>query len=242
LIRIEHLSKRFGRRQAVRDLSLEIRSGEIYAFLGPNGAGKTTTIRMMTGLLRPDGGRVEIDGLDLYRNLLEVKRLLGYIPDQPYLYEKLTGREFIEFVAQMYGIGPGEYRPHLNELIERFQMGEYIDDLTEGYSHGMRQRVVFCTALIHRPSALVIDEPMVGLDPRSMRLVKDLLRNEAAQGCSIFVSTHLLSVVEETADRVGIIREGELLCEGTVPEIISRGGPAGRDLESVFLELTERPL
>jgi ABC-2 type transport system ATP-binding protein len=236
MIEIDNLTKRFGEKVAVNGLSLEIGRGEIFAFLGPNGAGKTTTIKTMAGLLRPSEGTVRIAGHDVVKEPEDAKSHLAYVPDEPFLYEKLTGREFLHFVADLYGMDRAVRDEKIEQLSERFDFAEYMDTLAEGYSHGMSQRIVVASALVHDPDVLLIDEPFVGLDPRSSRTLKDTFRELVAKGACVFLSTHTLSVAEEMADRVGIIRKGELIALGTTDEI--RGGDHRR-LEEVFLEVTE---
>jgi ABC-2 type transport system ATP-binding protein len=236
-IEIQHLTKRFGSKVAVDDLSLRVEPGELYAFLGPNGAGKTTTIKVITGLLRPSEGTVRVAGYDVHKDGLEARRVLSYVPDQPYLYDKLSGREFLRFVGSMYGVDPAEADAEIERLAQRFGTTEYLDDLAESYSHGMKQRVVLSAAILHRPQVFVIDEPMVGLDPRSARLVKDVLRQHVENGVCVFMSTHTLSIAEEVADRVGIIHRGRLVAEGTVDELRPDGHTSDK-LEDIFLTLT----
>jgi len=238
MILLEHVSKRFGDALAVADLSLAIQPGEIFACLGPNAAGKTTTIRMLVGLLRPTAGRIAIGGHDLAAQPQEAKRLLAYIPDQPFLYEQLTGREFLEFVGQLYGINGADQGRRIEAWLATFGLDSAQEMLIESYSHGMRQRLSYCAAFLHEPRVLVLDEPMVGLDPKAARLVKEALRQQATQdGLTVFLSTHVLSVAEEVADRIGIIDHGHLVALGTLPELRSRAGSTGQ-LEEVFLRLT----
>jgi ABC-2 type transport system ATP-binding protein len=210
----------------------------LFAFLGPNGAGKTTSIKLMVGLLRPTSGRVRVCGFDVVEQAREAKRRISYVPDEPYLYDKLTGREFLRFVAEMYGLAPKTATANIQREIEQFELSSFVDDLTEGYSHGMRQRLVFASALLHDPEVLVVDEPMVGLDPRSIRLVKDLLRDKAAAGVTVFMSTHTLSVAEEIGQRIGIIHHGKLLFVGTLAELKQRMSRHELSLEELFLEMT----
>ncbi|MFO0948433.1 MAG: ABC transporter ATP-binding protein [Planctomycetota bacterium] len=235
-IRLDNVSKEYGDKLAVQNLSLNIGEGELFAFLGPNGAGKTTTIKMMTGLLRPTRGRVYIVGHDIATDSLDARRVISYVPDQPYLYEKLTGRDFLRFIREIHNLSNGalEYE---EELIDTFGMREFVPDLIETYSHGMRQRLAFAGALIHKPKVLVVDEPMVGLDPKSMRIVKDLLRSITRQGTTVFMSTHTLAIAEEVADRIGIIHRGHLVCCGTQEEL-RRTSVDYRSLEDFFLAVT----
>jgi ABC-2 type transport system ATP-binding protein len=237
MILLEHVSKHYGLKLAVDDLSLRIEPGEVFAFLGPNGAGKTTTIKLITGLLKPTKGRVIVAGHDMSLNSVESRRQISFVPDQPHLYEKLTARDFLDFTRRIYGIDGPESLRYQEELIDIFEMRHFCDDLIETYSHGMRQRVVFASALVHRPKALVLDEPMVGLDPKSMRIVKDLMRETARSGSAVFMSTHTLSVAEEVADQIGIIRKGRLIHCGTLDELRAQQTTAG-SLEDFFLEVT----
>lgn len=237
MIELVEVTKNFGPKRAVDGLSLQVNAGELLAFLGPNGAGKTTTIKIICGLLRPTSGSVRINGHDVTRDGRDARHILSYVPDQPYLYEKLTGREFLQFVLDMYGTDPAYGVKRSRELIDLFEMGSYIDGLTEGYSHGMKQRVVFAAALLHDPKVLVVDEPMVGLDPKSARLVKDLLRNLAASGSTVFMSTHTLDVAEQVSDRIAIVDHGRLVASGTLSELrqtLRMDGP----LEELFLRVT----
>src|SRR5438552_862605 len=238
MIQLENVTKRYGSKTAVDGLSLDIPAGELFAFLGPNGAGKTTTIKMMCGLLFPTGGRVRLGGYDLANDGDRARQLLSYVPDQPFLYEHLTGREFLQFIADMYGLDPYHGRRRLDEVIGLFQLQEFVDDLTQRYSHGMRQRTVFAAALLHEPRVLIVDEPTVGLDPRSVRLLKDLLRREADHGTTVFLSSHSLDVVQELADRIGIIDRGRLIGCGTLAALRAQSASDG-SLEDVFLKMTE---
>jgi ABC-2 type transport system ATP-binding protein len=238
MIRIENLSKRFGAKAAVDDLNLHVPAGEFFCFLGPNGAGKTTTIKMLTGLLHPTAGRAFIGGHDVQQAPLEAKRLIGYIPDHPFLYEKLTGREFMRFVAGLYRMGNG-VMARAEELLEMFEIRAVADQLIEDYSHGMRQKLSFASCFLHEPRVVIVDEPWVGLDPKNIRFVKDFLRAKTREGLTVFMSTHTLSIAEEVADRVGIINRGRLLRVGSVGEILALANGAAGTLEDVFLELTE---
>lgn len=236
MIEVRDLVKRYGRRRAVDGMSFRVPSGSCYALLGPNGAGKTTTVKVLTGLVRPDAGTVTVAGHPAASE--EARGALGYVPDQPYLYEKLTGREFLQFVGRMYGMAPGALGSGIDTLAARFEMRPFLDEMAESYSHGMRQRVVFAAALLHAPRVLVVDEPMVGLDPKSIRLVKDLLRERAREGTAILMSTHVLDAAEEVADRIGIMSGGRLVAEGSAAEIRARADAAG-SLEEAFLRLTD---
>ena len=238
MILLDNLSKRFEDLWAVKNLSLEIKSGEVIAFLGPNGAGKTTTIKMITGLLQPTTGRVIVEGYDIQKQPTEAKRKIGYIPDQPYLYDKLSGREFYYFLGELFGVKKEVVESMLLHYGNMFGLMPAIDKLIENYSHGMRQKLVISAALMHQPQALIVDEPMVGLDPQSARQVKQLFREQAKQNnMTVFLSTHTLSVAEEVADRIGIINLGELLFVGTKEELRSFAKREG-SLEDLFLEIT----
>ncbi len=236
MIELRGVTKRFGTKIAVNGLDLDVRAGELFAFLGPNGAGKTTTIKMICGLLSPTSGTVRIGGHPASSQ--EARQVIAYVPDQPYLYEKLTGREFLKFVVDMYGLEHAASRRKIDELIDVFEMGDYVDELSENYSHGMKQRVVFASALVHDPKVLIVDEPLVGLDPRSARIVKDLFLAQARSGVAVLMSTHLLSIAEELADTIGIIDHGQMLTRGTLAELrdqMQMHGP----LEGLFLTMTK---
>jgi ABC-2 type transport system ATP-binding protein len=237
MIRTDNLTKRFEDVVAVDRLNIEVYPGEIYGFLGPNGSGKTTTIKLLIGLLRPTGGRAFVGGYDVQVHHVEAKRLIGYVPDDPYVYEKLSGREFLRFVAGLYEIDDGEGERRAGELLERFGLTSAADKLVEGYSHGMRQRLVMCACFLHDPQVLVVDEPMVGLDPRSSRIVKDAFRERARAGAAVFISTHTLALAEELCTRIAIIMDGRLLAVGTPEEITRRAGSEAH-LEDAFLKLT----
>lgn len=241
MIELRGVTKLYGSKWAVDHLDLDVRGGELFAFLGPNGAGKTTTIKMVCGLLTPTAGTVRVGGFP--SSSQQARQLIAYVPDMPYLYEKLTGREFLKFVVEMYGIAPRQAFRRIDELIDTFEMADYIDDLTENYSHGMKQRVVFASALVHDPKVLIVDEPLVGLDPRSARIVKDLFLEQARSGVAVMMSTHLLSIAEELADTIGIIDHGRMLAHGSLGAIRERAQMEG-PLESLFLKLTggDRPL
>ncbi len=239
MIEIEHLSKRFGAFTALHDIHLTVHPGEILGFLGPNGAGKTTTIRIIAGLMRPTAGTVRICGYDIQRDPEKAKALLGIIPDRPFLYEKLTPMELLEFLGGLHRMEFGRLRQRAEELLSLFGLREWKGELIEQFSHGMKQRLVMSAALLHGPRALVVDEPMVGLDPRGARLVKEVFRREARQrGTSIFMSTHTLEVAEEVCDRIAIIHEGRIIAVGTPQELQWKAGEAEADLEAIFLRLT----
>lgn len=238
MIQFEHVTRKYGTKVAVSDLSLEIPSGELFAFLGPNGAGKTTTIKMIVGLLRPSSGVIRLCGHDISENNSAANRLLGYVPDVPYLYDKLSGVEFLRFIGEMYGLDNRDLTARIAQQVDDFRLHDFVEDLTESYSHGMKQRLAFAAAMLHDPRVLVIDEPMVGLDPRSVRLVKDLLRVKAAAGQTIFMSTHLLSIAEEIADRVGIVAHGQLKFLGTLDELRETLSTHETSLEHLYLSFT----
>lgn len=236
-IRIFSLTKVFGSTIAVDDLTLDVRSGELFTFLGPNAAGKTTTIKILTGLLKPTKGKVAIGQYDIQDDYLQAKRFVGYIPDLPYLYEKLTGREFLRFIGQIYEMPEGKAYKQSEYLLKLFGLIDWGDCLIESFSHGMRQKLVYAAALLHDPKVLIIDEPMVGLDPKSTHLVKDILKEKSRQGITIFMSTHTLSLAEELSDRAGIIDKGRLIALGTIEQLRHKAGIGGK-LEEVFLRLT----
>jgi len=238
MIELNNVSRTYGRKLAVDRLTLAVSPGELFAFLGPNGAGKTTTIKMLVGLLRPSSGTVRVCGQDTVSQTRQAVRLIGYVPDQPYLYDKLSGREFLEFVAQMRGLDGSRAAGRIDRETENFCLGEFLDELTETYSHGMKQRLVFASALLHDPAVIVVDEPMVGLDPRSVRLVKDLLRGRVAAGAAVFMSTHTLAVAEEIADRIGIVDRGRLNFLGTLTDLQQELASDDTSLEHLFLKLT----
>jgi ABC-2 type transport system ATP-binding protein len=232
------LTKRFGALTAVDNLDLHVAPGEFFAFLGPNAAGKTTTIKMLTGLLKPSSGTVHIDGRDMQREPLKAKAQLAYVPDFPFLYDKLTSLEFMQFVGDIFRLDRKVAAHQTLELFDKFHLNDYSHELTENLSHGTKQRLVIASALLHNPKILVIDEPMVGLDPRHARIVKDEFRARASAGMTVFLSTHQLSVAEEMADRIGIINHGRLIALGTVEELRSSSDEAGA-LEKVFLSLID---
>lgn len=242
MIKIEDLTKSYGDLTALDSLTLDIPEGEFFAFLGPNGAGKTTTIKLLTGLLRPTRGTAYICGHNIEREYVRAKSLISYIPDFPFLYDKLTGREFLDFVVQLYPEHNGPEQAALrDELLHQFGLEAQQHHLIENYSHGMRQKLVFAAAFLHKPRVMIIDEPMVGLDPHSARLVKDMLKARSKEGVTVFLSTHTLSVAEELADRIGIIDRGRLIAVGSVADLSVSAGIEGR-LEDVFLRLTEEDI
>src|SRR5437870_8215867 len=238
MIELTNVTKRYGTKLAVDRLSLKVEPGELFAFLGPNGAGKTTTIKLMCGLLFPTTGTVRVGGFDLQREGDKARQLISYVPDQPYLYEKLTGREFLQFISDMYGMEKRYGQDRIQAMIELFEIDDFVDDLTERYSHGMRQRTVFASALLHEPRVLIVDEPTVGLDPRSVRLLKNLLRREADRGMTVFLSTHSLDIAQQLADRIGIVEHGRLISCGSL-EMLRQQAALDGSLEDVFLKITE---
>ncbi len=237
MIRTEHLTKAFGDVVAVKDLNLDIASGELFAFLGPNGAGKTTTIKLLTGLLKPTSGRALVAGYDIQRQSVEARRLVSYVPDLAFLYDKLEPMEFMTFIGQLYGMEHDAIARTSEELFELFDLREARSKLIETLSHGTRQRLVIAAALLHDPQAIIVDEPMVGLDPRSARVVKNVLKDRSRAGCTVFLSTHTLQVAEELADRIGILNHGRLIAVGTMDELRKASGVGGA-LEDAFLTLT----
>jgi len=239
MIELINLTKRYGQTLAVDDLSLTVPTGHVFGFLGPNGAGKTTTIRMMMGLLQPTSGSVRLGGHDLATDAIAAKQMCGFVPDRPHLYEKLSGAEFLDFVAGLYHVPPLVAAQRRDELLEMFDLTQWAFELVESYSHGMKQRLVMAAAVIHAPRLLIVDEPMVGMDPRGARLLKRTFRQLARTGVTVFMSTHSLEVAEETCDRIGIIHQGRLIAVGTVDELRRQaGGHSGSRLEAIFLKLT----
>jgi len=243
MIEIVDFTKKYDDFVAVDNLNLTVKEGELFCVLGPNGAGKTTTIKSLVGLLRPTMGSVRVGGYDVQSQPVEAKRLIGYIPDHPYLYEKLSGRDMFRFVADLFNVPWNEAQEAMDRYFAAFKLTKAMDTLVESYSHGMRQKLCFALALMHKPKVIVVDEPMVGLDPLSARVVKELLRDECKRGACVFLSTHLLSVAEEVADRLCIYKRGKVIFQGTVAELraASRGeaGEENKDtLEDLFLELT----
>lgn len=238
MIALTDVSKKYGSKIAVQNLNLTVPDGELFAFLGPNGAGKTTTIKMLCGLLFPTTGRVQVGGFDMTTQGDEARRLISYVPDLPFLYEKLSGREFLQFTADLYGLSREQSQARIAEVIELFHLDPFVDDLTERYSHGMRQRTVFAAAMVHEPRLLIADEPTVGLDPKSIRELKTLLRRQADSGVTVFLSTHTLDIAQELADRIGIIDHGRLLACGTMDDLRRQAARDG-SLEDLFLKITE---
>jgi ABC-2 type transport system ATP-binding protein len=238
ILKLEGVRKRYGSFDAVKGIDLSVVRGEIFGFLGPNGAGKTTTIRMVAGVLRPTSGRITVGGDDLLEEPQKAKSRIGYIPDRPYLYEKLSGGEFLRFVAGLWGREGEAVEARVNRLLELFQLAEWKDELIESYSHGMRQKILISSALVHQPELIVVDEPMVGLDPRSAKLLKELFRTFVDAGGTVFLSTHTLEVAEALCDRIAIIAEGDIIASGTMEDLRSQAQAGGAHLEEIFLKVT----
>ena len=242
MIETRNLTKRYGNLVAVNRLSLKIPRGTIFGFIGPNGAGKTTTIKLLGGLIEPDSGSILINGMDNRRFPVETKRQIGFIPDRPYLYEKLTGLEFLKFTADLYAMDASRFTEKAGGILERFALYEWKDELIESFSHGMKQRLIMAAAILHDPEIYIVDEPMVGLDPAGIKMVKRLFRDLARSGRTLFISTHTLSIAEELCDRIGIIQKGHLIATGTLEDLKQQALAASGDLESVFLTLTKDSL
>ena len=238
MIQLHALTKRYGRFTAVDAIDLQVPRGQLFGFLGPNGAGKTTTLRMIAGILRATSGQVLIGGVDLAADPIAAKSKLGFIPDRPFIYEKLTGAEFLRFVAGLYDQSGPQVERRARELLALFDLEQWRDELVESYSHGMRQKLIISSAFVHRPEVIVVDEPMVGLDPKAARILKDLFREYTSRGNTIMMSTHTLEVAETLCDRVGIIQNGKIVAAGTVAELRRDGGENARGLEEIFLRLT----
>jgi ABC-2 type transport system ATP-binding protein len=238
MIALESLVKRFGTFTAVDGVSLDVAPGEIHGFLGPNGAGKTTTIRMIAGLLKPSAGRIVINGHDLAREPEAAKLSLGFIPDRPFLYEKLTAGELLRFHGGLYGVDGSDVDGRVKEMLALFELAEWEGELVESFSHGMKQRLTMAAAFLHRPRAVLVDEPMVGLDPRGARLIKDVFHRMSEHGVAILMSTHTLEVAQEMCDRISIILKGRIIASGTVDELRQMAGSPDDHLTPVFLKLT----
>lgn len=238
MIEIINLTKRYGNITAIANLDLTIPSGQFFGFLGPNGAGKTTTIKTLAGLLKPTSGTVKVDGIDVQKNPIQAKRVLGFIPDKPFIYEKLTGREFLQFVAGLYEVNEHEVENRIAQLLDLFELTDWANELVESYSHGMRQKTVMSAALIHQPKVLVVDEPMVGLDPKGARQVKKIFRDLCDQGVTIFMSTHTLEIAEQMCDHIAIIQKGRIIAQGTMDELRALAQTDLASLEDIFLDLT----
>jgi len=238
MIELKNLTKRYGKTLAVANLRLSVPEGVIFGFIGPNGAGKTTTIKMMGGLIAPDSGTVVINGTDMGRYPETAKQVIGFIPDRPYLYEKLTGMEFLKFTADLYGVGYERFANAADAMLDRFSLSDWKNELIEAYSHGMKQRLIMAAAILHDPKVIIVDEPMVGLDPAGIRMVKELFKKLAAEGVSFFISTHTLSIAQDVCDRIGIIHKGRLIATGTLDDLKIQANATEDDLEAVFLKIT----
>ena len=238
MIRLTDLTKRYGKFTAVNGISLHVPRGELFGLLGPNGAGKTTTMRMIAGILQPTGGAVLVGGVDMLAKPLEAKARIGFIPDRPFVYDKLTGGEFLRFAAALYGQDGPVVERRIDELLEVFDLTPWKHELTEAYSHGMRQKLIICGALVHRPELIIVDEPMVGLDPKSARLLKDLFRQFVDRGGTVLMSTHTLEVAEVMCDRIAIVFQGKIAASGTMAELRQQTESGDLSLEDLFLKLT----
>jgi ABC-2 type transport system ATP-binding protein len=237
MIELTSLTKKYGNFTAVDSIDLSVARGELLGLLGPNGAGKTTTLRMIAGILRPTAGRVRIAGIDVWEDPVAAKMKLGYIPDRPFIYEKLTGAEFLKFVAGLFGQEGGKVEHRARELMALFDLEEWRDELVESYSHGMRQKLIISSAFVHRPDVIVVDEPMVGLDPKAARILKDLFREYVSRGHTIVMSTHTLEVAQAMCDRICIVQGGKIRAQGTMDELRA-GAATTAGLEEIFLRLT----
>jgi ABC-2 type transport system ATP-binding protein len=235
------LTKRFGKLTAVDRLTMHVEAGELFGFLGPNGAGKTTTINMLTGLIRPTSGTATICGYDVCTETMQVKAITGFMPDAPYLYETLTGRQFVRFMADLYEIDPRRSERRMEELLEAFDLVDAADELIRSYSYGMQKKILLTAVLVHEPRVLFLDEPTSGLDPKSARTAKEILRGLCEQGCTVFMTTHILEIAERVCDRMGIIDKGRLIAVGTMDELRKANATEGLSLEDIFLQLTEKP-
>lgn len=237
-LELHSISKRFGTNLAVDGLSLSLAQGEILGLLGPNGSGKTTTMKMIVGILKPDSGDYSVNSIDVRRDPMQLKRIIGYVPESPPVYEYLTGLEYLDFIASMYDIEPSARKERIEHFLDAFQLLDKKDEMISGYSQGMKQKIAIIAALVHRPRILILDECLNGLDPRSARIMKDLLRSLAEEGVAILFSTHVLEIAESICDRVAIMDHGRFLAQGTVPELRQQAGMAGSNLEDLFLRLT----
>ncbi len=238
MIELKDLTKKYGNFKAVNNLNLSVKKGEVFGFIGPNGAGKTTTIKMMGGILEPTAGTVTIAGINMQKEPEKAKSNIGFIPDRPYLYEKLTGMEFLKFTGDLYGVSEEAFQSKASKILKDFSLDNWAHELIESYSHGMKQRLIMSAALLHDPEVIIVDEPMVGLDPAAIIMVKNLFRSLAARGVTIFMSTHTLKVAEDTCDRIGVIHKGRLIAMGTTQELQREANVTEVDLERVFLNLT----
>jgi len=238
MIELKSLTKKYGDYKAVDDLNLYVKKGEIFGFIGPNGAGKTTTIKMIGGILAPSAGSITVAGIDMQKEPEKAKSKIGFIPDRPYLYEKLTGREFLKFTADLYGVSADVFNKKAQQNLEMFSLADWSDELIESYSHGMKQRLIMSAALLHDPEVIIVDEPMVGLDPMAIMMVKDLFQRLARKGVTVFMSTHTLAVAEDICERIGVINKGHLIASGTTADLQHKANVTDTDLERVFINLT----
>lgn len=241
MLKLENVTKSYnkGEVKAVDNISFEVKPGEIFGFLGPNGAGKTTTIKMIVGLLKPDNGRILVKGIDNQKNPIEVKKLISYVPDNPEVYDRLTGIEYLNFMADVYGVSKDERSERIEKYLKIFKLKDAINDPIKSYSHGMKQKVVLIGALIHDPQLFILDEPMVGLDPKSAFDLKEIMRKRCEEGKTVFFSTHVLEVAEKICDRIAIINKGKIIAQGTMEEL-KQQSVNKESLENIFLELTEK--
>ncbi len=239
MLKLEVVTKNFGSFLAVKDISVHLKSGEFFGFLGPNGAGKTTTIKMICGLLAPTSGKILIDGIDLNKHPVDAKKLIGYIPDQPYLYDKLTGREFLLFSGGLYGLSGNKLKNKIEEVVSLLNISEWLSRRTEEYSQGMKQRVVIASAILHEPKLLLVDEPMIGLDPQSVLIVKNVFKSQAKLGTTIVMSTHSMHVAEEICNRIGVMKNGELIFNDSLSALNTFRDQEYSNLESFFIELVK---
>jgi len=238
LIQFKDLTKKFGSFTAVNSIDLHIRKGALYGFLGPNGAGKSTTIKMLTGIYSLSGGDIVVDGMSILKYPQKIKMITGYIPDQPYLYDRLTGKEFLFFCGGLFGLDKESVKLRIEEMIETLKLGDWLNKRTEEYSQGMKQRVAIASAFLHHPRLIILDEPMVGLDPQSAVLVKQFLKRKSEEGITVFMSTHSLNVVEEICTDVGIINKGKIIFSGGLDELLSMKNELSHNFETLFIELT----
>ena len=239
LIKFDAIHKNYGDFTAVKEINLEIAKGELFGFLGPNGAGKTTMIRMLTGIIKPTSGSISIGGYDLYKEPIKAKSLIGYVPDRPYLYEKLSPVEYFEFMGGLYNVPKARIKEVSERMLKLFDLWDKKDELIESFSHGMKQKTAMIAAILHDPEILVVDEPTVGLDPKSIKLVKEYFKQYTQEGKTLFLTTHTLSVAEDLCQRIAIIRHGEIVALGSLKDLQEQAKMPGNDLESVFLKLTE---
>jgi len=239
MIETKNLTKRYGNLIAVNRLNLFVPEGSIFGFIGPNGAGKTTTIKMLAGLIEPDEGTVHIHDMDMSEKPEKAKQQIGFIPDRPYLYEKLTGLEFLKFTADLYGVAESVFLDKAETMLDKFSLIDWQNELIEAYSHGMKQRLIMAAAILHDPKIIIVDEPMIGLDPAGIKMVKHLFRELADSGVTFFISTHTLSIAQDLCDTIGIIQKGKLIATGTLDDLKIQANTSSGDLESVFLKLTQ---